>query len=592
MRPADKGLFVMRKIVTGLMIGLFILAGATAPLRAQDGALQTLIPPTLVPTPTAGATPPLINTSALERIRTRNPQTLVIGLPSNLSPFASITETGDYEGFEADLARAIAEDWGVKFQFRQVTRQNGLGLLQSGQIDLLMGQQMLTRDLPDFLDFSDPIFMGKQVALAMNDAPIKSIQELGGKTVGVVIGSPGEEAFNQWAAANALQATVNRYPMLDDGLRDLGNRTIVALVGDRWELDRRVRGSIEGVQLLQGTFRSEPYAIAMLRYDDDLRTLVNRTLQRMVESDRYTPIYDRWFPKDLMPEAERVIPRIWGDLDSDPRTLADFQGNMFRADKPMIPRLKAGEPIRVAGLGAPAMPDGQPSSLDKFNQALIYEMARRWGAQVQFVPNSFSTAEDVLASGAADMAVGLAPHWGTVDRIDYVGVYALRGYRLMVRIGSDVEGFGSLRYGKRAIATFSDDPKAFEIARKLAISVGLPEATIQNVRVGNDADAVQAIFELQSARGLFADALHVVPLVAANTARVQLTGTLYNPTPLAFGVPRNDVEFRILIDITLQEMSKDGTYQRLWKDNWGLGDPLGVLAWPGTATPFGVKTTG
>ncbi|MCC7208005.1 MAG: transporter substrate-binding domain-containing protein, partial [Anaerolineae bacterium] len=462
-------------------------------------------------------------------------------------------------------------------------------LLQSGDIDLLMGQQTIARDAPDFLDFSAPYFVGKQVALAMANNPVNSIFELGGQNVGVVIGSPGEAAFTRWAAANGMAANVVLLVMLDDGFRALGEGQITALVGDRWELDRRVRGSIEGVKLLAGgsnepvgAFSTEPYGIAMLRYDDNLRTLVDRTLQRLVASERFGPIYDLWFPEGLMPASERVYPRVWADIDADTRTLADFPVDVVRPASPVTPRIQAGEALKVAGLGLPPGPDGQPTILERFNTALVNEMARRWGVTVVALPAGTVTTEDMLASGAADIAVGLEPRWSTVDRIDYAGVYAERGYRMMVRVGSNIESFGGLRIGgRRTIATFADEPEAFDEARRLAVSVGLPEATIQNVVVRSGDEALEAVFETQSARVLFGDALRVVPLAAANPERVQLTPTLYGRRPLAFGVPRNDVEFRRLVETTLQDMARDGAYQRLWAENWNLGDPLPVIVWPG-----------
>jgi ABC-type amino acid transport substrate-binding protein len=58
-------------------------------------------------------------------------------------------------------------------------------------------------------------------------------------------------------------------------------------------------------------FRTEPYGIAMRRHDDNLRTLVNRTLQRLASTDRLKPLYDQWFPTNLMPNEERIYPQIW-----------------------------------------------------------------------------------------------------------------------------------------------------------------------------------------------------------------------------------------------------------------------------------------
>ena len=48
----------------------------------------------------------------------------------------------------------------------------------------------------------------------------------------------------------------------------------------------------------------------------------------------------------------------------------------------------------------------------------------------------------------------------------------------------------------------------------------------------------------------------------------------------------------VLVEVTLQEMYRDGTYQKIYNANFGVGNPLNVLVWPGASTLFGVKTSG
>jgi ABC-type amino acid transport substrate-binding protein len=593
--PALAGLFSTLLLASLMLVSVSLtIAQATR----TPVPLATLVPPTpLPPLPSATPQPPLVQ-SAIARIKARvdptsQKPTVVIGIPYNIYRFSTLTDTGDIQGFEADIAQAIADDWGCTLQLRQVTQENALDLLMTGQIDLLMGQVLLSRDAQSQLDYSDPIFANRQVALVLNDAGLQDIKDLNGKTVGVVAGSRAEDAYNAWASANGVQATVTRYTMLDEGLRALVDKKITALAGDRWELDRKVNGIIPGVGLLPTPFRVEPYGIAMRRYDDNLRTLVNRTLQRLVSSNRYAPIYDQWFPKDLLPEELRVIPRVWSNLDADSRGLGDFPVDVVLPSRPVVTQvIKAGQSLRVAGLGAPLDPNGKPSIVEAFNQALVNELVRRWGVRVQPVPDSYGKGEDMLASGQADLAVGVEPHWSGVDRIDYAGMYAQRGYRMMVRIGSDIEGFGSLRIGVRQIGVYADDANAWEIVKKQTDAVGIPEATLKRVTIRTDADAIDAVFNTQVARVLVADGLRLWPLVQANPKLVQLTKTTYDPHPLAFGVPRNDADFRVLVEVTLQDMYQDGTYQKLWQENFGLGDPMSFVVWPGPTTVFGVKTTG
>jgi ABC-type amino acid transport substrate-binding protein len=271
--------------------------------------------------------------------------------------------------------------------------------------------------------------------------------------------------------------------------------------------------------------------------------------------------------------------------------LQDFPVDIVRPERSVIERLRAGEPLRVAGLGMPPDASGQVSLLERFNSALIFEMARRWNVQVALVQNSYSNPEDVLASGNADLAVGLTPRWSPIDRVDYAAIYAQRGYRMFVRVQSGVQGFGDLRTGSRVIGTYADDPEAFEIARNLAISVGINAQTIRNVRFNDEREAVAAVFE-NNVRLFFGDALRVVPLAQANANRVALTPRLYDPRPLAFGVPRNDVPFRMLVEATLQEMARDGTYERLWREQWNIGEPLPQIIYPGGSELFGFRLTG
>ncbi len=600
----------LRLVSISLLIALMVMAGAlsvitiTAQAPRTPVPMVTLVPPTLLPPPPTATPRPPITQSALARIKARvstsQRPTLIVGIPFNIKRFSSLTETGEKEGFEADIAQAIADDWGVDLVYQQVTRQNALDLLLNGQIDLLMGQVIVSRDerRQALLDYSDPIFASRQVALVINGSlpDNADLKDLGGKTVGVVVGSPAEDAVSAWSSGSGIQVSIKRYAMLDDALRALESKEIEVLAGDRWELHERVAGVVLNVGLLPTPFRVDPYGIAMQRYDDSLRTLVNRTLQRLEKSGRLDPIYDQWFPANLMPAGDRILPRVWSNLDDDTRAFGDFPTDVVMPSQPVVPRIKAKQPLRVAGLGAPPGPNGKPPILDALNQALVNEMARRWGIQVQMVPDSYGKGEDALASGQADLAVGLEPHWSTVDRIDYAGLYAQHGYRLMTPFGSTLtRDFGDFLVGNRQIGYFADDPGAVDLAKKELDRVHIQSDSLKAIRLQTDNDAIQALVTDHSVRAVFADSLRLQPIVQANPKFVQLTDKTYPPggtRPVAFGVPRNDADFRVLVDVTLQDMYRDGTYQRIWQDTFGLGDPLTVVVWPGPSTLFGIKTSG
>jgi ABC-type amino acid transport substrate-binding protein len=561
-------------------VALILQSGGPGLVSAQT-PLATLVPPTLFPTSIPPTAIPPISQSALARIRAdRDRPRLSIGILYNAAPFAELNDNGEIIGFEADIGRAFAEDWGIPTGgtdnpplFRQVTRQNGQALLEAGVIDVLLGQVIITQEREKTLDFSDPYFVNYEVALALGSAPENDIKDLGGKTVGVILGSPAEQAVDQWQKASGVTVTVKKLLMFDDAIRALVAGDINAFVGDRWDLDSRVRGSgLSGLKLLAGAVRAEPYAAAVRTHDYALRMLINRTLQRYAADGRLANIYKQWFPESILPPSQRTIPMVWNDLDKDKRTIYDFPVDITAPADATLPRLTKTKTLRVAGLGAPDS-TGQLGALDSFGQALVNEMARRWGGYtVQFVPGA---PEDLLAAGSADLAIGLEPHWGnndTPDRVDFTGVYAVHGYRLLVATARNISAFSDLQIGNgKNLGIFADDEGSFTLAEQIGKSASV--VGLRKILIRDDNEISQYVAD-GTMSAVFGDSLRLVPLSQRFSGFMKLLPQEYTREPIAFAVGRGDSEFRELVDNTLRQMAQDGKYQQLWADLFKIGDPL------------------
>src|SRR5690606_31380251 len=89
------------------------------------------------------------------------------------------------------------------------------------------------------------------------------------------------------------------------------------------------------------------------------------------------------------------------------------------------------------------------SRLDTFHRSLMDEFARRWGVQIQYIPVADANqALEYVATGQADLAIGVQPNWDWDERVDFTGPYLLHGLRLMVKKNSNIFGFEELRGGK------------------------------------------------------------------------------------------------------------------------------------------------
>lgn len=100
--------------------------------------------------------------------------------------------TGAIGGFEADLARAIAEKlFGAadRIDFVQVTDEGRIATLQDGHADVVLSQLTITPDRAEQVDFSIPYWVTREALLVPKGSSIKGLDDLAGKRIAVTAGS-------------------------------------------------------------------------------------------------------------------------------------------------------------------------------------------------------------------------------------------------------------------------------------------------------------------------------------------------------------------------------------------------------------------
>jgi ABC-type amino acid transport substrate-binding protein len=189
-----------------------------------------------------------------------------------------------------------------------------------------------------------------------------------------------------------------------------------------------------------------------------------------------------------------------------------------------------------------------------------------------------------VASGQADIAIGIVPDWELSEQVDFTGTYLLHGERLMVREDDNIAGFADLR-GGRVVVTPNNEPTAASRAVEIAESVN-SRIEIEQQRE-QDLAFVLLVDDELNASAVFGDSLKLVPHVLANPGELRLTLTdtgnprWYNQTYRALTVPRNDIDFRLLVEYTLQEIARDGTLHDLLQPIMLAEEIPNFEIWPG-----------
>lgn len=550
-------------------------------------SVGTLVPPTLVPVTTSTETPlsaVLVNESGIVTLQQNG--VLRVGALFNVPPFVWLDEKGTVTGYEADIARAIAEELGVEIEFTQVTTETQIRMLLSSEVDMLIGQQIHARHLEEFVEFSHTYYYNEQ-RMVIREADIAlypNLREMANRPIGVVAGSRSEEAINIWMARNGIGLQLTRYLSLDAALDALSAGEVAGIVG---ELDDLRRAGRLQMSLVPEAVQQDPYAIALRRHDVNLRNLVNRTLQRLMAQGTIPELGRQWFPDEEINYAA-FIPQ-YQNLNDDSRTLDDFSPDMPVPARSVVDNILTGQQLVVAGLD---MTDGGfywHSFLDAINRDIVNEMARRWGTTVVFLPDTATTGTDMVAGRQADLAMGVRAIWDSAERVDYSVPYHYSGDRLLILdTTSNRSRFRSMNdfRGGFWIGYFQDDPGDKEYLESLGgtFSVyGFPDSTI----------AIEKLFETRDVDAMFGDTVRLLAFAERYSPPDWfLLPPLYGPNPfqpIVIALPRNDADFRSLVNWTLGEMFADGTLDRLWEanyptDEWleyGIDVSHWIPNWPG-----------
>lgn len=253
----------MRSVVKtgiGALFGVGLMLGAaTVPAQAAD-ALQAI--------ESAGA--------------------VKIGMLVDFPPYGLMNEQNQPDGYDADVAKALAKEMGVKLQLVPVTGPNRIPYLLSGQVDLLVASLGITAERAKSVDFSHPYASISIAVYGKKDLKITKPEELAGQTVAVARASTQDTAVTKVAPpkatirrfdsdAAALQALISgQVPLL--GCSNVCYATIQKLAPNKFDKKFELSRQVQGIAVKPG----EPKLLAWVNTFVD-KTAKDGTLNKISE---------------------------------------------------------------------------------------------------------------------------------------------------------------------------------------------------------------------------------------------------------------------------------------------------------------------
>ncbi len=215
---------------------------------------------------------------------------ITIGVKYDVPPFGFRNpQTGDVEGFDVELGRAIAADLGVEPRFIEAVSDNRIPFLQDRTADLIISTMTINQERDEEIDFSTPYYVARGRILVPGDSQIQGVEGLRGRRVCTALGSTYEATLKEQAPDADLRL-VDSY---SECLELVQNGAVDAVSTD----DVILTGMIiqdESLKLVGEQLTTEPYGVGIRQDATEMKEFVDGVIDRYKQDGRWARSYQRW----------------------------------------------------------------------------------------------------------------------------------------------------------------------------------------------------------------------------------------------------------------------------------------------------------
>ncbi|MEM9221177.1 MAG: transporter substrate-binding domain-containing protein [Pseudomonadota bacterium] len=218
------------------------------------------------------------------------------GINPTLPPFGTFNERNEIDGFDADIAKKLAEMMNVELEIIQVGSPDRIPFLQADRIDIVLGA--ITRTVPRALviDYTIPLHTQTVAVLTKDETvvPITGLGDLNNPDVRLVqvrgtIGVP-------WIEANAPDAQVTLLDNYPDTFRAMQQGRADAMVDVVESVVIPMR-NYEGVgwRILEETISNTWVGIGVQKGNDTLKDFLNVAIFDLHRTGFVEETWEKWF---------------------------------------------------------------------------------------------------------------------------------------------------------------------------------------------------------------------------------------------------------------------------------------------------------
>lgn len=199
-------------------------------------------------------------------------------------PGLGFAESGDYSGFDVDVAKYVANELGYsedQIEFIETPSAQRENMLENDQVDMIFATYSITDTRKEKVSFAGPYFVAGQDLLVRSDSDITGPEDLNGKTLCSVTGSTSAQKVKDGIANDV---NLVEQPSYAECVTAMQGGSIDAVTTDDIILAGLASTDANKGQfkVVGNTFSEEKYGVGIQKGSDKCED-INAAIEKMIE---------------------------------------------------------------------------------------------------------------------------------------------------------------------------------------------------------------------------------------------------------------------------------------------------------------------
>ena len=211
-------------------------------------------------------------------------------------PFNFVNEDGDLDGFDIDIAKALAKEMGVEAKPTTTAWDGIIGGLISKRFDSIIGSMAITEERLEKVNFTEPYYYDGAQFFSTSALGLESITDLEEGRVGVVTGTTYHTALSEMDNITEIM----QFESDVDNIMALEQNRLDGLVTGRFVgLQAPTKYGVDLVAVGEMLY-AENIGIAVRKEDEDFLSALNKALEAIIANGTYEKISQKWFNTNIL----------------------------------------------------------------------------------------------------------------------------------------------------------------------------------------------------------------------------------------------------------------------------------------------------